>query len=128
MRLLMMMYSVDHLEASVDFYRQLGMVPIWWPNDEAVVLSTGVDSAAMIMLTRDTNETLLGPGGVFSVEDVDSLRRCHHTLDWLIEPVDCSIGRYAAFADRTGVPIRLVDYSRDAIAREFFENQKTTMR
>ena len=122
MRLLMVMYGVEHLEASVDYYRDLGLVPAWWPDEEAVVLSTDPPSSRiLIMLSRDSNETMLGPGGVFAVDDLDGFYRTHDSLDWLVDPVDGSIGRYAAFADRTGVPVRLVDYSHVPAAAHLFD-------
>jgi catechol 2,3-dioxygenase-like lactoylglutathione lyase family enzyme len=121
MRLLMVMYGVEHLEASVDYYHELGLVPAWWPDEESVVLSTDPASPTLVMLSRDSNETMLGPGGVFAVDDLDEFFRSHDALDWLVEPVDGSIGRYAAFADRTGVAVRLVDYRDVPAAAELFE-------
>lgn len=118
----MVMYGVDHVEASVDYYRDLGLIPAWWPDEESVVLSTDPHSRTLVMLSRVSNETMLGPGGVFAVDDLDGFYRTHEDLDWLVEPVDGSIGRYAAFADRTGVPVRLVDYRAVPAAAQFFDN------
>lgn len=121
----MVMYGVEHLEASVDYYRDLGLIPAWWPDEESVVLSTEPHSRTLVMLSRVSNETMLGPGGVFAVDDLDDFYRTHDGLDWLVEPVEGSIGRYAAFADRTGVPVRLVDYSAVPAAAKFFDDPAT---
>lgn len=118
----MVSYGVEHLEASVEYYRGLGLIPAWWPDEESVVLSTEPHSRTLVLLSRDSNETLLGPGGVFAVDDLDDFFRRHGHLDWLVEPVDGSIGRYAAFADRTGVPVRLVDYRGVPAAAELFDD------
>ncbi|GAA1578419.1 hypothetical protein GCM10009789_34920 [Kribbella sancticallisti] len=114
------MVGVEHLDASVDFYRELGLVPVWWPDDDSVLLATGPAEVPMIMLSRNCDETRLGPGGVFAIDDLDEFHRRHPDLDWLVAPVDGSVGRYAAFGDRTGVPIRLVDYSHEPAAAAVF--------
>jgi catechol 2,3-dioxygenase-like lactoylglutathione lyase family enzyme len=127
-KLLMVMSGVDHIEACVEYYRELGLVPVWWPDDEAVVLSTEVGGPAVMLLSRDPDETVLGPGGLFAIDDLDAFFHDHRNLDWLVEPVDRSIGRYAAFADRTGLPIRLVDYSRSQAAVQFIDDQNSPSR
>ena len=124
----MMMCGVDHLEACVEYYRELGLVPVWWPDDETVVLASEVGAPAVMLLSRDPNETMLGPSGLFAIQDLDAFFREHRDLDWLVEPADRSIGRYAAFADRTGLPIRLVDHSRSQTTVQFVDDPNSPSR
>lgn len=120
MRLLSTMYPVEHLDASVEYYRALGLTPVWWPDDASAILASGVGDPAVVMLTHDPIESPLGPGAVIAVADVDEFLRQHPTLDWLIKPSSRPIGRYAAFADRTGQTVRLLDYSEEPEAAAVF--------
>jgi hypothetical protein len=38
MKLLFELRPVEHLEASVDYYRELGLEPIAWPSDDSALL------------------------------------------------------------------------------------------
>ncbi|MEU4393895.1 hypothetical protein [Kribbella sp. NPDC023855] len=108
MKLLFEFRPVEHLEASVDYYRGLGLDPLGWPDDDTALLGpSGGDPT--IVLIRDPAEAALGCGGVYDVGDVDTFFSDHPELDWLIAPVSGSLGRYAVFADRTGTCIRLLD-------------------
>jgi hypothetical protein len=115
LELLLMMHGVDHLEASIDYYRVLGLTPTWWPDEESVVLSTCRLKPPSILLTRDTSESLLGPGGLFAVDYLDAFFERNTGLDWLVKPTDRAIGRYAVLADRTGAPVRLLDRRSEAM-------------
>jgi hypothetical protein len=108
MKLLFEIRPVEHLEASVDYYRALGLEPLGWPDDDTALLAPH-DGEATIVLVRDPAEAALGSGGVYEVGDVDTFFNAHPELDWLIAPVTNSLGRYAVFADRTGTCIRLLD-------------------
>jgi len=108
MKLLFELRPVEHLEASVDYYRGLGLDALGWPDDETALLGLR-DEAPTIVLVRDPAEGALGSGGVYDVGDVDTFFENHDSLDWLIAPVTTSLGRYAVFADRTGTCIRLLD-------------------
>jgi hypothetical protein len=108
MKLLFELRPVEHLDASVDYYRDLGLTPIAWPGDDIAVLGPS-PAGATLVLVHDPAEAALGTGGVFDVGDVDTFFADHRGLDWLAGPADGPLGRYAVFADRTGVPIRLLD-------------------
>lgn len=108
MKLLFELRPVEHLEATVDYYRELGLDPLGWPDDDTTLLATE-QGAATIVLVRDPAEAALGSGGVYDVGDVDAFFDDHPDLDWLIAPISTSLGRYAVFADRTGTCIRLLD-------------------
>ncbi|GAB2655786.1 VOC family protein [Kribbella swartbergensis] len=108
MRLLFELHPVEHLEASVDYYRELGLEPIAWPGDDAALLGPR-GQGPTIALVRDPAEAALGTGGVYDVGDVDTFFEDHRELDWLLSPADSAFGRYAVFADRTGTAIRLLD-------------------
>jgi hypothetical protein len=108
MKLLFELRPVEHLEASVDYYRGIGLDALGWPDDETALLGPQ-DGSATIVLVRDPAESALGSGGVYDVGDVDTFVEAHSDLDWLIAPITTSLGRYAVFADRTGTCIRLLD-------------------
>jgi hypothetical protein len=108
MKLLFELRPVEHLDASVDYYRGLGLEPVCWPDDETALLAAP-GSAPTIVLVRDPAEAALGSGGIYSVGDVDLFFEVHADLDWLIAPTATALGRYAVFADRTGACIRLLD-------------------
>ncbi len=108
MKLLFELRPVDHLEASVDYYRELGLEPIAWPGDDTALLGARGHRPA-IALVRDPAEGALGTGGVYDVGDIDTFFEDHRELDWLLSPADSPLGRYAVFADRTGTAIRLLD-------------------
>jgi hypothetical protein len=108
MRLLFELRPVDHLDASVDYYRSIGLETAGWPDDNTVLLAPSGGSAT-IVLVRDLAEAALGSGGVYDVGDVDAFFDAHGDLDWLVAPATSSLGRYAVFADRTGTCIRLLD-------------------
>ena len=108
MKLLFELRPVEHLEASVDYYRDLGLDPLGWPDDDTVLLAPRAGEPT-IVLVRDPAEAALGSGGVYDVGDVDTFFDSHPELDWLIAPMSGSLGRYAVFSDRTGTCIRLLD-------------------
>ena len=108
MKLLFELRPVEHLEASVDYYRGLGLDPVGWPDDDTALLAPR-DGEATIVLVRDPAEAALGCGGVYDVGDVDAFFDSHPERDWLIAPMSGSLGRYAVFSDRTGTCIRLLD-------------------
>ncbi|MDX6282016.1 MAG: hypothetical protein QOH03_3087 [Kribbellaceae bacterium] len=108
MKLLFELRPVDHLDASVDYYRSIGLTPIAWPDDETTLLAPA-GGAATIVLVRDPAEAALGSGGVYDVGDLDAFFADHPDLDWLVAPAPSPLGRYAVFADRTGTCIRLLD-------------------
>ncbi|GAA1657813.1 hypothetical protein GCM10009744_58670 [Kribbella alba] len=108
MKLLFELRPVEHLEATVDYYRGLGLDPFAWPDDDTALLAPS-DGLPTIALVCDPAEAALGPGGVYDVRDVDTFFEDHRYLDWLIAPVRTALGRYAVFADRTGTCIRLLD-------------------
>jgi catechol 2,3-dioxygenase-like lactoylglutathione lyase family enzyme len=109
MKPLFQLCPVEHLEASVDYYRELGLRPLDWPDDETVLLGPDTTGEPTIALVRDPQESALSAGGVFDAGDVDAFYAAHPELDWLVPPTDRSFGRYAVFADRTGTAIRLLD-------------------
>ena len=109
MKLLFELRPVEHLEASVDYYRDLGLTPIAWPSDDTALLGPGIGGRPTLALIRDPAEGALGTGGVYDVGDVDTFFADHRDLDWLLSPADSPLGRYAVFADRTGTAIRLLD-------------------
>ncbi|TDD27732.1 hypothetical protein E1218_09395 [Kribbella turkmenica] len=108
MKLLFELRPVEHLEASVDYYRGLGLEPIAWPSDDTALLGER-GHRPTIALVRDPAEGALGGGGVYDVGDVDTFFEEHRDLDWLLSPADSPLGRYAVFADRTGTAVRLLD-------------------
>jgi catechol 2,3-dioxygenase-like lactoylglutathione lyase family enzyme len=108
MKLLFELRPVEHLEASVDYYRELGLELIAWPSDDSALLGAR-GCHPTIALVRDPAEGALGTGGVYDVGDVDTFFEDHRELDWLLSPADGPLGRYAVFADRTGTAIRLLD-------------------
>ena len=108
MKLLFELRPVEHLDASVDYYRTLGLEPVAWPSDDTALLGPH-GAQPTLALVRDPAEGALGTGGVYDVGDVDLFFDDHRGLDWLLSPADSPFGRYAVFADRTGAPIRLLD-------------------
>ncbi|MFB6718934.1 VOC family protein [Kribbella sp. NPDC056345] len=109
MKLLFELRPVEHLEASVDYYRTLGLVPLAWPSDDSALLGTSPDSPPVLALVHDPAEGALGTGGVYDVGDLSAFFEQHKELDWLLTPADSPFGRYAVFADRTGTAIRLLE-------------------
>jgi hypothetical protein len=59
MKLLFELRPVDHLDASVDDYRSLGLEPLGWPDDDTAMLGPR-GGAATIVLVRDPAESALG--------------------------------------------------------------------
>ena len=112
MKLLFELRPVEHLEASVEYYRTLGLEPLSWPSDDSALLGPA-PGRPLIALVRDPAEAALGTGGVYDVGDLDTFFAEHPDLDWLITPDDSPLGRYAVFADRTGTAIRLLDPAAD---------------
>lgn len=110
MKLLFELRPVEHLDASVEYYRDLGLLPMSWPDDETVLLGADRSERPMLMLVRDPVESVLRSGAIYEVGDVDAFYTEHRSLDWLVPPSDRSTGRYAVFADRTGAAVRLLDY------------------
>ncbi|MFC0624618.1 hypothetical protein [Kribbella deserti] len=110
MKLLFELRPVEHLDASVDYYRDLGLYPLSWPDDETVLLGSDRSEPPTLMLVRDPVESALRSGAIYEVGDVDTFYAQHLDLDWLVPPTDRSTGRYAVFADRTGTAVRLLDY------------------
>ena len=110
MKLLFELRPVDHLDATVDYYRSLGLEPLGWPDDDTAILGPR-EGAPTIVLVRDPAENALGAGGVYDVGDVRTFFSDHPGLDWLMAPVQTPLGWYAVFADRTGSCIRLLDPS-----------------
>lgn len=110
MKLLFELRPVEHLDASVDYYRDLGLVPMSWPDDDTVLLGSSRSERPTLMLVRDPVESALRSGAIYEVGDVDAFYAEHRGLDWLVPPSDRSTGRYAVFADRTGAAVRLLDY------------------
>ncbi|MFI5698354.1 VOC family protein [Kribbella sp. NPDC051586] len=108
MKLLFELRPVDHLDASVDYYRSIGLQTVAWPDDDTALLAPP-GGEATIALVRDPAEGALGTGGVYDVGDVDAFFEAHGDLDWLVAPMSGPLGRYAIFADRTGACIRLLD-------------------
>ncbi|TCO40576.1 hypothetical protein EV646_117117 [Kribbella antiqua] len=108
MKLLLELRPVEHLDASVEYYRDLGLEPIAWPSDDTALLGPH-GRRPTLALVRDPAECALGTGGVYDVGDVDTFFQNHPALDWLLSPADTPLGRYAVFSDRTGTPIRLLD-------------------
>jgi hypothetical protein len=111
MKLLFELRPVEHLEASVDYYRGLGLQPLAWPSDDTALLGRRQGEQPTIALVRDPAEAALGAGGVYDVGDLDTFFENHAELDWLLSPAHGPLGRYAVFADRTGTAIRLLDPS-----------------
>ena len=109
MKLLFELRPVEHLEASVDYYRTLGLIPLTWPSDDSALLGTAHDAHPVLALVQDPAEGALGTGGVYDAGDLDAFFEQHTELDWLLTPGDGPFGRYAVFADRTGTAIRLLD-------------------
>jgi hypothetical protein len=107
-KLLFELRPVEHLEASVDYYRGLGLVPLDWPDDDSVLLGSEETRKPTIMLVRDPAESVLRSGAVYQVDDVDAFHTEHPDLDWIAAPADTGVGRYAVFADRTGTAVRLL--------------------
>jgi len=112
MKLLFELRPVEHLEASVEYYRTLGLEPLSWPSDDSALLGPAAGEP-LIALVRDPAEAALGSGGVYDVGDLDRFYANHADLDWLLTPDDSPLGRYAVFADRTGTAIRLLDPAAD---------------
>ncbi|QNE22696.1 hypothetical protein F1D05_38370 [Kribbella qitaiheensis] len=108
MNLLFELRPVDHLEASVDYYRSLGLDPLAWPDDDTALLGPS-GGRPTILLVRDPAESALGVGGVYDVGEVRAFFADHPELDWLMSPIETPLGCYAVFADRTGTCIRLLD-------------------
>jgi hypothetical protein len=108
MKLLFELRPVEHLEATVDYYRELGLDPLGWPDDETALLGPAGGPPTLV-LVHDPAEAALGTGGVYEVGDVDTFFEARPQLDWLIAPISTPLGRYAVFADRTGSCIRVLD-------------------
>lgn len=108
MKLLFELRPVDHLEASVDYYRSLGLEPLTWPDDDTALLGPPAGRPT-ILLAHDPAESALGAGGVYDVGNVRAFFADHPELDWLISPAETPLGCYAVFANRTGTCIRILD-------------------
>lgn len=114
MRLKFIMHPVDDVRLAAAAYRDVFPVADeWWPDDRTVLLTPA--GAPAVMLEDDPAERDLGPGGVFLVDNVDGLyERFHGTFGFRIRPSDIPPGRYAAYVDAWGNPLRLFDLTNQA--------------
>lgn len=109
-----LMPPVENLEASVEFYCDAGLQPVWWPDDTEVVLAAGLSSPAALMLVNDPTESSAGCGGVFWLRHIDRYHQDHPGLDWLLAPADRAL-RDLHRRDRHAV--RLLDCGQNRHAR-----------
>lgn len=113
MRLGFLLYPEHDLHAGVRRWQHWGLRPLWWPDEDTVILGTARGSRAQVMLEDHPDEHRLGAGPVFVVDDVPAFRSAHTDLDWQLEPSDVPAGRYAAFTEPTGSTVRVLDLTHD---------------
>lgn len=113
MRLSFMLYPDNDLSAGGERWQSYGLQPLWWPDDETVLLGSSPDRHAQVMLEDNAAEHQLGAGPVFVVDNVDEYRTQHADLEWLMEPCSVPAGRYAIFLGYGGSPLWILDITND---------------
>ena len=112
MRLGFEVHPVTNLKQALGGFERSGFTVLWRPGRESVLLAApGARTAAVLLQVHDV-ELELGAGGVYLLDDaggVDALERAQPDRDWVVEPCDGPLGRYAALRTRAGVPQRFLD-------------------
>jgi hypothetical protein len=102
-------HPVTNLKQALSGFERSGFTALWQRDREAVLLAApGAPGAAVLLEVHDV-ELELGSGGVYLLDDVDAFAREHADRDWVVEPCDGPLGRYAALRTRAGLPQRFLD-------------------
>lgn len=113
MELLCALYPAEDIDAAAELYRGLGFRDVARPDEDTILMSANESGHVEMMLERHPLELKAGPGPVFKVPDVASFHAEKPDLTWLMAPREIATGHYAVFADPTGNPVRIVDFTRD---------------
>jgi hypothetical protein len=114
MELLCAVYPVSDLETAAEQYRSIGFRDIARPDEDALLLSPNEAGHVEVMLIRHPMESKAGAGPVFKLPDVEAFHADNPGLPWLMPPRAIATGHYALYADPSGNPVRLVDFTRDS--------------
>ena len=103
---------VKDFEAALRFYRDtLGFEEFWREGELAAGFKLP-DSNVALMIDRDPREE--GTSAFFAVDSVDEFyEKRKDELDFLFEPREIPPGKYVAFADPSGNPVRIMDSSKE---------------
>lgn len=122
MRLGFEKHPVTNLKQALTGFERSGFTVLWRPDrDSALLAAPGTSTAAVLLEVHDV-ELELGAGGVYLLDDVDAFEREHPDRDWVVEPCDGPLGRYAALRTRAGLPQRFLTLDPvDGARRHFVE-------
>ncbi|PRY14183.1 hypothetical protein [Kineococcus rhizosphaerae] len=108
MRLGFEKHPVTNLKQALTGFERSGFGVLWSPDRESALLSAPGGTRAAVHLEVHDVELELGAGGVYLLEDVDAFFRAHAERDWVVEPCDTVLGRYAALRTKASLPQRFL--------------------
>jgi hypothetical protein len=112
-------HPVTNLRQALTGFERSGFTVLWQPDrDSALLAAPGAPWAAVLLEVHDV-ELELGAGGVYLLDapaEVDGFAHAHEDRDWVVEPCDHPLGRYAALRTRAALPQRFLSPS-SALAR-----------
>ena len=109
MRLLFEVHPVTNLRQALTGFERSGFALLHRPDRDSALLAAPGSPVAAVLLHEHDVELELGAGGAYLVEDVDAFARAQADRDWIVEPCDAPLGRYAALRTRAGLPQRFLD-------------------
>lgn len=109
MRLGFEKHPVTNLKQALSGFERSGFTTLWRHERESVPLAAPGSGAAAVLLEVHDVELELGAGGVYLLAGVDAFAHEHADRDWVVEPCDGPLGRYAALRTRAGLPQRFLD-------------------
>ena len=109
MRLGFEKHPVTNLRQALDGFERSGFALLWQRERVSALLAAPGTATAAVLLEVHDVELELGAGGVYLLDDVDAFARGHADRDWVVEPCDGPLGRYAALRTRAGLPQRFLD-------------------
>ena len=116
MRLGFEKHPVTNLKQALTGFERTGFAVLWRPDrDSALLAAPGTPWAAVLLEVHDV-ELELGAGGVYLLDapgDVDAFAHAHADRDWVVEPCDHALGRYAALRTRAALPQRFLSPAPD---------------
>jgi hypothetical protein len=101
-------HPVTNLRQALNGFERSGFTLLWQRERESALLAAPGTTCAAVLLEVHDVELELGAGGVYLLDDVDAFEREHADRDWVVEPCDGPLGRYAALRTRAGLPQRFL--------------------
>jgi len=101
-------HPVTNLKQALTGFERSGFEVLWQPDKESALLAAPGSRTAAVLLEVHDVELELGAGGVYLLEGVDAFAEEHVDRDWVVEPCDSTLGRYAALRTKAALPQRFL--------------------